>query len=123
MTSICSNYEFHILLIELALLTVSSFMHLYFLLKAMIMILTVAIYVFYSYYSNLYEIIADQYHLSSHLFLIQISLEVVFFILLLIGLDRRVRRRRATTEKETHSSFLDRIHEPIGSALDGQISK
>ena len=65
-------------------------MHLYFLLKALIMIATVAIYVFYSYYLNIYQSIATNYGLSSTLLLIQTTLEVIFFILLLIGLDRRV---------------------------------
>ncbi|CAF2094867.1 unnamed protein product [Rotaria magnacalcarata] len=54
----CRHFEFHILLIQLALLTVSSFMHLYFLLKAFIMIVTAAIYVFYSHYFHVYNIIA-----------------------------------------------------------------
>jgi hypothetical protein len=65
-------------------------MHLYFLLKALIMIATVAIYVFYSYYLDMYQTIALNYGLSSSLLLIQTTLEVIFFILLLIGLDRRV---------------------------------
>jgi hypothetical protein len=67
-------------------------MHLYFLLKALIMITTVAIYVFYSHYFNVYNIIAEKYGLTSSLLLLQTTLEVGFFILLLIGLDRRVRR-------------------------------
>ena len=65
-------------------------MHLYFLLKALIMLVTVAVYVSYSYYSNIYHIIADNYGLTSSLLLIQTTFEVMFFILLLIGLDRRV---------------------------------
>jgi hypothetical protein len=87
---LCPHFEFHILLIQLALLTVSSFMHLYFLLKALIMIITVAIYVFYSYYSNIYTIIAENYGLSSSSLLLETTFEVIFFILLLIALDRRV---------------------------------
>ena len=66
-------------------------MHLYFLLKALIMILTVTIYVFYSYQSNLYNLIADNYGLTSNLLLFQTTSEVIFFILLLIALDRRVK--------------------------------
>lgn len=66
-------------------------MHLYFLLKALIMIITVTIYVFYSYYSNLYNLIADNYGLTSRLLLLETTFEVMFFILLLIALDRRVR--------------------------------
>lgn len=65
-------------------------MHLYFLLKALIMIAIVTIYVIYSYYFNVYNIIATNYELKSSLLLIQTTLEVLFFILLLIGLDRRV---------------------------------
>lgn len=65
-------------------------MHLYFLLKALIMIATVAIYVSYSYYLNIYQTIALNYGISSSLLLVQTTLEVIFFILLLIGLDRRV---------------------------------
>jgi glycogen synthase len=87
---LCPHFEFHILLIQLALLTISSFMHLYFLLKALIMITAVTIYVSYSYYSNIYSTIADNYHLSSNLLLLQTTFEVIFFILLLIALDRRV---------------------------------
>jgi hypothetical protein len=87
---LCPHFEFHILLLQLALLTVSSFMHLYFLLKALIMIVTVTIYVFYSYHSNIYSIIADNYGIRSSSLLIETTLEVFFFILLLIGLDRRV---------------------------------
>ena len=87
---LCPHFEFHILLIQLALLTVSSFMHLYFLLKALIMIVTVSIYVCYSYYSNTYSLIADNYGLTSNSLLIETTLEVIFFILLLIALDRRV---------------------------------
>ena len=91
---LCPHFEFHILLVQLALLTVSSFMHLYFLLKALIMIITVTIYVFYSYYSNLYNLIADNYGLTSRLLLLETTFEVMFFILLLIALDRRVRTNR-----------------------------
>jgi hypothetical protein len=87
---LCPHFEFHILLIQLALLTVSSFMHLYFLLKALIMIITVIIYVCYSYYTNIYGIIADNYGLKSSLLLYETTFEVIFFILLLIALDRRV---------------------------------
>lgn len=65
-------------------------MHLYFLLKALIMIVTVAIYVFCSQYFNVYHIIAARYGLTSSTLLIQTTSEVFFFILLLIGLDRRV---------------------------------
>ena len=54
------------------------------------MIATVAIYVFYSYYLNIYQTIALNYGISSTLLLVQTTLEVFFFILLLIGLDRRV---------------------------------
>ncbi|CAF1618823.1 unnamed protein product [Rotaria magnacalcarata] len=86
----CRHFEFHILLIQLALLTVSSFMHLYFLLKAFIMIVTAAIYVFYSHYFHVYNIIAHSNGLTSNLLLIQTTFEVFFFILLLIGLDRRI---------------------------------
>ncbi|CAM2715452.1 unnamed protein product [Rotaria socialis] len=86
----CRHFEFHILLIQLALLTVSSFMHLYFLLKAFIMIVTAAIYVSYSHYFHVYNIIAHSNGLTSNLLLIQTTLEVFFFILLLIGLDRRI---------------------------------
>ncbi|CAF0766132.1 unnamed protein product [Rotaria sordida] len=85
----CPHFEFHILLIQLALLTVSSFMHLYFLLKALIMIIIVTIYVFYSYYSNIYNIIAQNYGISSNIILIETTFEIIFFILLLIALDRR----------------------------------
>jgi len=69
-------------------------MHLYFLLKAFIMIVTVAVYVIYSYYFGIYNIIAGKYDLSSSLLLIQTTLEVFFFILLLIGLDRRVKKSK-----------------------------
>jgi len=69
-------------------------MHLYFLLKAFIMITTVAIYVFYSHYFNIYNLIAGKYGLTSSLLLIQTTLEVFFFILLLIGLDRRVKTKK-----------------------------
>ncbi len=89
----CQRFEFHILLIQLALLTVSSFMHLYFLLKALIMIIIVAIYVFYSNYLDIYKTIADKNGLTSSSLMIQTTSEVLFFILLLIGLDRRVRYR------------------------------
>ena len=53
---------------------------------------TVAFYVFYSHYFNVYNIIADKYGLTSSLLLIQTTLEVIFFILLLFGLDRRVNK-------------------------------
>jgi len=86
----CHHFEFHILLIQLALLTVCSFMHLYFLLKAFIMIITAVCYVCYSYYFLVYNTIANAYGLTSGLLLIQTTVEVMFFILLLIGLDRRV---------------------------------
>jgi hypothetical protein len=69
-------------------------MHLYFLLKAFIMIITVAIYVFYSHYFEFYNIIAVKYGLTSNLLVIQTTLEVFFFILLLIGLDRRVKNNK-----------------------------
>ncbi|CAF0857910.1 unnamed protein product, partial [Didymodactylos carnosus] len=39
---LCPHFEFHIFLLQLAVLTISSFMHLYFLHKAFIMILTVS---------------------------------------------------------------------------------
>ncbi|CAF4920481.1 unnamed protein product [Rotaria socialis] len=65
-------------------------MHLYFLLKAFIMIVTAAIYVSYSHYFHVYNIIAHSNGLTSNLLLIQTTLEVFFFILLLIGLDRRI---------------------------------
>ncbi|CAF3639373.1 unnamed protein product [Rotaria sp. Silwood1] len=84
------HFEFHILLIQLALLAVSSFMHLYFLLKALIMIVTAIIYVLYSHYFDVYNIIAQKNDLKSNLLLIQTTFEVFFFILLLIGLDRRI---------------------------------
>ena len=87
---LCPYFEFHILLLQLALLTVSSFMHMYFLHKALIMIIAVTSYVIYSYYSNVYNLIADNYGLKSSLLLIQTTIEVIFFILLLIALDRRV---------------------------------
>ncbi|UJR31678.1 hypothetical protein I4U23_019159 [Adineta vaga] len=87
---LCPHFEFHILLIQLALLTVSSFMHLYFLLKALIMITVVTIYVFYSAYTKIYSTIADNYGLPSSLLLLETTLEVIFFILLLIALDRRI---------------------------------
>ncbi|CAF0966600.1 unnamed protein product [Adineta ricciae] len=86
----CRHFEFHILLIQLALLTVSSFMHLYFLLKAFIMIATVTFYVFYSYYFDVYDTIATHSDLTSTTLIIQTTFEVFFFILLLIGLDRRI---------------------------------
>lgn len=66
-------------------------MHLYFLLKALIMITIVTIYVIYSYYFNVYTAIANSNGLTSNLLLIQTTFEVFFFILLLIGLDRRVK--------------------------------
>jgi len=69
-------------------------MHLYFLLKAFIMILTVTVYVIYSYYSNIYNLIANHYGLTSSLLLYQTTCGVIFFILLLIALDRRVSDRR-----------------------------
>lgn len=65
-------------------------MHLYFLLKASIMIIIVICYVCYSYYFQIYDSIANSYGLMSSLLLIQTTMEVIFFILLLIGLDRRV---------------------------------
>ncbi|CAF1359093.1 unnamed protein product, partial [Rotaria sordida] len=87
---LCYHFEFHILLLQLALLTVSSFMHLYFLFKALIMIVTATIYIFYSHYFNFYYIISNRYDLTSNLLLIQTTFEIFFFILLLIGLDRRI---------------------------------
>ena len=81
------------LLIQLVLLTISSFMHLYFLLKGLIMIIIVVIYVSLSHYWNVYSTIAHQYNLSTSLLMIQTTSEMLFFILLLIGLDRRVRLR------------------------------
>ncbi|CAF5106411.1 unnamed protein product, partial [Rotaria magnacalcarata] len=86
---LCPHFEFHILLIQLALLTVSSFMHLYFLFKALIMIIVVTIYVLYSYQSNIYNIISDSYGVKSSTILVETTVEIIFFILLLIGLDRR----------------------------------
>jgi hypothetical protein len=68
-------------------------MHLYFLLKALIMIILVAIYVFYSHYLGIYKNIAVIYSLTTTSLMIQTTSEVLFFILLLIGLDRRVRYR------------------------------
>lgn len=65
-------------------------MHLYFLLKALIMIFIAAIYVFYSHYFRIYHIMADAYGLTSITLLLQTTAEVFFFILLLFGLDRRV---------------------------------
>ena len=41
-------------------------------------------------YFNFYTIIANNYGLTSSLLLIETTLEVMFFILLLIALDRRV---------------------------------
>ena len=70
-------------------------MHLYFLLKAFIMIVTVALYVFYSQYFNDYNLIAGKYGITSSSLLIQTTLEVIFFILLLIGLDRRVKKLKS----------------------------
>lgn len=67
-------------------------MHLYFLLKAFIMIFTVAVYVVYSHYFHIYHIMAEAYGLTSGLLLLQTTAEVFFFILLLFGLDRRVSR-------------------------------
>ena len=87
---LCPHFEFHILLIQMALLTISSFMHLYFLLKALIMIVLVTIYVFYSFHTKIYSTIAENYGLTSSLLLLETTLEVSFFILLLIALDRRV---------------------------------
>jgi hypothetical protein len=89
---LCPHFEFHILLLQLALLTVSSFMHLYFLLKALIMIITVSIYVFYSYHSNIYNIIAENYGIKSSFLLLETTFQVMVFILLLIALDRRVKK-------------------------------
>lgn len=87
---ICQHFEFHIVLIQLALLTVSSFMHLYFLLKAMIMVVTVTLYVLYLHYFDVYDMMAKHHDLASTTLFLQTTFEVVFFILLLIGLDRRV---------------------------------
>ncbi|CAF1049009.1 unnamed protein product [Adineta ricciae] len=87
---LCPHFEFHILLIQMALLTISSFMHLYFLLKALIMIALVTIYVFYSFHTKIYRTIAENYGLTSSLLLLETTLEVSFFILLLIALDRRI---------------------------------
>jgi len=105
---LCPHFEFHILLIQLSLLTVSSFMHLYFLLKALIMIITVIIYVCYSYYTNIYGIIADNYGLKSSLLLYETTFEVIFFILLLIALDRRVNFNLniLSEKKNKHVSFF-----------------
>ena len=66
-------------------------MHLYFLLKALIMIATVCCYVALSYYWNSYQIIAETYGLSTHHLWIQAGCQMIFFVLLLFGLDRRVR--------------------------------
>ncbi|CAF0808251.1 unnamed protein product [Adineta ricciae] len=87
---LCPHFEFHILLIQMALLTISSFMHLYFLLKALIMIALVTIYVFYSSHTKIYSTIAENYGLTSSLLLLETTLEVSFFIFLLIALDRRI---------------------------------
>jgi hypothetical protein len=67
-------------------------MHLYFLLKAFIMIVTAALYIFYLHHLNFYDIVDEIYGLKSNLLLIQTTLEMIFFILLLIGLDRRVNK-------------------------------
>ncbi len=56
------------------------------------MIVTVAIYVFYSQYFHACNLIAGEYSITSSSLLIQTTLEVIFFILLLIGLDRRVKK-------------------------------
>lgn len=69
-------------------------MHLYFLLKALIMIFIAAIYISYSHYFRIYHIMADAYGLTSGILLFQTIAEVFFFILLLFGLDRRVSERR-----------------------------
>ena len=66
-------------------------MHLYFLLKAFIMIVIAALYIFYLHHLNFDDIVGDIYGLKSSLLLIQTTLEMIFFILLLIGLDRRVK--------------------------------
>ena len=65
-------------------------MHLYFLLKALIMIVTMCAYVVYSHYSDVYSLIASSYGLNTGVLLVETTLEVIFFILLLISLDRRV---------------------------------
>lgn len=106
------NFEFHVLLIQLALLTVSSFMHLYFLLKLLIMIGAVCSYVIYSYYWNTYKLIADNYALSCNLLWIQSSCQMIFFVLLLFGLDRRVRNNNWSSSQlrtliEKHFSRWD----------------
>lgn len=67
-------------------------MHLYFLLKALIMIVMMSAYVIYSHYSQVYSLIASSYGLNSGLLLVETTVEVIFFILLLISLDRRVKQ-------------------------------
>ena len=119
---LCPHFEFHVLLLQLALLTVSSFMHLYFLLKALIMILTVTIYVSYSYYTNIYSMAADNYGLRSSTLLVETLFQLIFFILLLVGLDRRVNSSASLTTGR-RSRSLDRIHEPTRSRLGNEISK
>ena len=56
------------------------------------MIATAFTYVVYSWYFNVYNTIAESYGLKSSLLLMQTTLEVFFFIFLLIGLDRRVHK-------------------------------
>lgn len=88
---LCPHFEFHILLLQLVLLSVSAFMHLYFLLKAAIMIFSVSIYLFHSSYSNVFTLVAENYGLNSGALFIGAMLEAIFFMFLLICLDRRVK--------------------------------
>ena len=86
-------------------------MHLYFLVKAVIMILTVTIYVLYSYYTNIYSMAADNYGLRSGTLLVETAFQLIFFVLLLVGLDRRV-NSSASHSIGRRSRSLDRVHEP-----------
>jgi len=58
------------------------------------MIVTAVMYVFYSHYFHIYDTIGAKYDLTRSSLIIQTTFEVFFFILLLIGLDRRVKRKR-----------------------------
>lgn len=68
-------------------------MHLYFLLKAFLMIMTMVVYITYSYYSNVYRLIGDNYGLNGTGVLLETTFGMIMFILLLIALDRRVTSR------------------------------
>lgn len=86
--------------------------------------MTTIVYVTYSYYSNVYHLIGDNYGLNSSGVLLETTFGMIIFILLLIALDRRVNFDLNETKKRDEivcwffSMISDRIYEPIGSFMD-----